>query len=323
MQGGNADGEVIDTKGDEEGAWGKWHNAPVRGTAVSPNKARFQGEEKIANAMNGLNFFSMRNNHGSYVIPSTKNFIDGLQIKKCKVDQGATTSVLPIDNEEMLSAIFNMYPSESYDYPIQDFRTFGGDILGLIIKPRPSAEDARHFDIFLGTDIYPSAATIKTDLQKEFAIAASDNPITVDMIKMFKPIASTQRLDFFLCSADITSINKDPSKNGCFLIADKQKLANYIRADLLRRDNVLIGNNILGDSNLSSIKHGAVELFYDIMVNKLEVASWGMVADLYRSIEQSRYLGDEAADADDLNGIFPNDFIFEMDAAESQEAYEI
>jgi len=76
---------------------------------ISPNKVRYIVNEHHKDTLKGLKLFSLKNSKGSYVIPSTKNFVDTYQIKKIKCDDGSTCTVLPIENVTMLLDLFVKY----------------------------------------------------------------------------------------------------------------------------------------------------------------------------------------------------------------------
>ena len=82
-----------------------------------------------------MKLFSLKNSKGSSVIPSTKIFLDRFQIKKIKCDDGATTTVLPIQNVEMLSELFQIY-SSNCNFSIMELCSVGGITLALVLSEK-------------------------------------------------------------------------------------------------------------------------------------------------------------------------------------------
>ena len=263
----------------------------------------------------GLKFFSVRNKENSYVIPSTKNFLNSIQLRALKVDQGATVSLFPIVDSTILPKIFAEFPPERFMYSIDTMRTFGSQqVVAMMIKPMASNKGFK-FDLFLGCDIFPTDAVVNLDVQFAATAAAEapstellSNPITAASMPHFKPIARMEFVHFYLCLEDIIAIRDNLVFLKAFRNRDSRNMLSTFNQPLTRRTNGLIGNDVLGTG--ASVKYDRVELFFDCTKHLLQSNTWDNIGEIAYAISAKKYLKDNI-DVDELNIVGPTDIIFE------------
>jgi len=135
----------------------------------SPNKSRYVVAAAHQEALNGMKFFTMKNKENSYILPSTKNYLENIQIRGLKIDQEATISLFPVVSPDDLHTIFKTFPLDRFIYTIVELKTFGGgSILAVHIGPVASNENFK-FNLYLGCDIYPNL---------ESSGSGTSNPVT-------------------------------------------------------------------------------------------------------------------------------------------------
>jgi hypothetical protein len=275
---------------------------------MSPNKPRYTVSNVHRDALHGLKFFSLKNKSNSYIIPSTKNFLNDIQIKGLKVDQGATITLLPIASIDVLEKLFSDFPREQFIFAINELRTFGGPAYSLMIQPNASNETYR-FQLYLGCDIYPSNTT--ANLIQQFDHAA--NPISSLTLPSFLPSFQMKFVHFYLSSEDIRYIVGHERMLAQFTsessVATLRSLAGAA-GQLPHRSDGLIGKDVL--ENSPTVKYKRVELFFDPTVHRLNCLTWNLVSEISVSISSMKYLRDNV-DVDFLEHIQPSDIIFESD----------
>jgi hypothetical protein len=212
-----------------------------------------------------------------------------MQMSKLKVDLSASKTVFPILNVDLLKEIFVTFPIHDNVFSIIEYSTFGGAVLSLRIS---SKRNENKFPIYFGTDIY-----------------SQSQPQPTVMVKW---------IDFFLCFEDITII-KETKRDFFHSEMYLKLLDDFNRVDVTRRDNGLIGNNIL--QQCSSIKHDNIEFFFEKNEHKLGSLSWEGLTDICDTIHAMNYIGANTKEADSLNEIFPNDFIFKSNSIDLLEPY--
>jgi hypothetical protein len=271
---------------------------------ISSNKSRLEVPPHLAPAIAGLKLFSIKNKENSYIVPSTKNFLNDMQIRCLKIDQGATVSFFPILHVTALNAIFTKFPQNRFIYSITPLRTFSGEALALQIQPVASHLSFK-FNVYLGCDIYP--ADVVLNLNQQFELAAQQ-PISELSLPALRPIASLGVVHFFLSTEDVNVIRANQTMMRYFDSVDSLNVLRDYNRDVPRRQNGLIGNDIL--EKFGSIKYQRVELFFDVALHRLESTSWDIISRITKSVLLKRYLRDNV-DVDELNMIGPSDIIFE------------
>lgn len=276
---------------------------------MSANKPRFSIAPQYQQAVDGMKFFSLKNRENSYVVPSTKNFIQDIQIRGLKIDQGATVSLFPIADIPTLEKIFSQFPPSDFMFSVAPLRTFGGMILALLIKP-VAVNVTFKFNLYLGCDIYPVDAVVNLDQQfAETTRSLSSNPITSQSLHAFRPIAQLDFVHFFLSTEDINIILSSPVMLGYFDDPICEELLRSVANRVFpRRQNGLIGNDML--ERLASVKYQRVEIFFDVSKHRLEASSWSAAGGFVHTILSRKYLRDNI-DVDELNAIGPTDIWFE------------
>jgi len=273
----------------------------------SPNKSRFVVAATQQQALNGLKFFTIKNKENSDVIPSTKNYLERIQIRGLKIDQGATISLFPVVNTDALNTIFETFPLNQFIYTIVELKAFGGSSV-LAMQIGPVAENANFkFSLYLGCDIYPIDEVV--NLKSTESETSITTPITENSLPIVRPVASLNCVHFVLCSEDIDIIRNTLSIR-CFFNEDVNSLellTNYSH-EIPRHVNGLLGNDLL--AKFASIKYHRVELLFDVTCHRLEAISWNTVSRIVRSILAKKYLRDNI-DVDELNLIRATDIIFE------------
>jgi hypothetical protein len=238
----------------------------------SPDKLRYTIHSKHKEMLKGMKFFCIRNRHNSYVVPSNRNAIDGICIKKIKLDKGASSSIWPLSSSAVLSDLFSRYPENTHSFEIASFRTFGGPILCLRIT-RKDKEPC--FDIHLGLDVYPVpqhtaaknlmksfAELEKKEVKKEAANKSPSGGVDMSDLSMYQPMCTMKRITFFLCTDDVNTIRNNAAMLSRFVAEeDVESLCTFARTDVERRDNALLGNDALHRSGCSAVTHCNVDFF--------------------------------------------------------------
>jgi hypothetical protein len=279
---------------------------------VSPNKERYPIAPNRIEQLRGLVFFSIKNKHSSFVIPSSKNYFDDFHIKVCKIDQGATRSFIPIMSLEMLDAIFRKYTPIEFIYNVEKFNSCGGGILTLTIKSIYGLE----FDVRLGTDIFPHSESFEQKLDEAAEEKNANDSIRITSRHV---VAKMKKLNFFLCTDDIEHIF-DTNKLSFFEFQASKEQLGFFRQEgrtgrtILRRTNCLIGVNILKRNSLFGINLGKVELFFNPLIHDLKSLTWGDLIYIKDGILTMNYLGTDSSDADELNAAFPETMNPELDS---------
>lgn len=153
--------------------------------------------------------------------------------------------------------------------------------------------------------MYPADAVLNLGQQFE---AIARQPISELSIPALRPIASLEVVHFFLSTEDITFIRSNPVMLSYFDSLDSLQLLTEFNREVPRRQNGLIGNDIL--EKFGSIKYERVELFFDVTLYRLEAISWNIINRIATSVLLRKYLRDHE-DVDELNMIGPCDIIFE------------
>lgn len=281
---------------------------------TSPNKKRFHCEDaELEPSIQGLRFFAMKNSKGSFVIPSTKNFIDEFQIKKIKCDEGATCSVLPIANCNMLQHIIEKYAAQGHVLSLKELRSIAGTTLGLTV-----AHPLNHkiFAFRIGLDVYPTVlpagapneaglarsldgAFIATEEKDEEAISTSN-------MNWYAPQFLCSGINFFLCSQDVEYLLQNLSLQAPFKKSNTFGLLKEYDHYVARRNSALLGNDFLGLSTCS-LTYDRVRYWVDSDVHRLELCSWRNLSVLSTAIINMGYLKKGSVDFEVLDSIEPND----------------
>jgi len=274
---------------------------------LSPNKERYVINLDHAAALDGLLFFSLKNSLGSWVIPTTKNFIGGYQIKKIKCDDGATCSVFPVEDTDMLRDIFERYAG-ACSFSLIPLKSVGGIILGLVVQEKLNR---KIFDVHIGTDIFPFvkvARNLDSELQ-QVASSAVAGPISIENVNNFLPIASVPLMSFFLCSEDILFL-LDPVNSALrdFLKVGAGLLVPYAQ-NIKRRSSALLGSDFLGVVGEGGVAYGKAKYYFNPQVHRLELCTWPMMSDITLSIRDMKYLKTGSIDFHVMDSIEPNDII--------------
>lgn len=138
-------------------------------SVVSPNKSRYAPSAQLSPFLRGLKYFALKNTKGSFVIPSTKNFMDNYQIKKIECDDGATCTVLPIQDVAMLTRIFEKY-RDSCVFSVQELRSVAGATKAMSISHMFYEP---YFEFRLGLDVFPSIRRVARNWDGKKAFASS------------------------------------------------------------------------------------------------------------------------------------------------------
>jgi hypothetical protein len=281
---------------------------------ISPNKERYLIESDYSDALAGLNFFALKNSRGSFVIPSTKNFVQSFQIKKMKCDDGATATILPIASLLMLSNLFQDY-RHICRFVISEFRTVGGPTLGLTIF---QANSKPIFEFRIGLDIFPFAKKVSKNLHskfeavatKSFATATPEVPIDATNSADYEYYKKVSCLNFFLCSEDIDYL-LDPQNSDLMILfknnENAKRLKRYEQV-VLRRNSALLGSDFLRESG-GGISFGKVKIYFNTDVHKLENCTWKMFSEIATSIFDMEYLTQGSVDFEVLDSIELNDIV--------------
>ena len=226
----------------------------------------------------------------------------------------------------MLEQIFQKYTSSNFIYTTEKYKTFGGQILAMKIR---RDDFSNCFDVHIGTDVYPTSSIINMSTNLEAQLQATSIstqfdqsvPITNDFLGYFKPVAKIAVLTFFLCTEDLNEIKSSDKINSFKIKTNINEIMDF-SCEVPRRDNALLGNKFLNKCKCSSIKHNNLEIYFDFNIHKLESITWNDLKFITLTIHQQKYLAVDAYDADSLNSIYPNDFIFDIDTTERMESYE-
>lgn len=290
---------------------------------TSPNQPRFRVDDSQIELVSGLKLFSLQNSNGSYVIPSTKNFIDNFQIKKLKTDDGATCTVLPISNLEMLADMFGRYTVSPYIISVTQLRSVGGITLALTVS---SGNDPL-LNLRIGLDVFPLINNLAVNLNAAFGDVSegsgstvcceekSDSePISSANCVNFTPTINAKNVNFFLCTEDINFILNDSRPEW---IAWRSMLARTGSLELLqnfsreipRRNSGLLGNDFLEAISGAGIHVDCVRFFFDVLVHDLSKCSWRNLLEVVLLIKNRKYLSRDSVDFHVLDSIEPNDIV--------------
>jgi hypothetical protein len=278
---------------------------------VSPNKPRFIPNAQLPPFTNGLRYFALRNGKGSFVIPSTKNFMDDFQIPKIKCDDGATCTILPVKDVSTLECIIRKYKEKSCRFSVVELKSVAGITKAMSIQGRLNSSI---FSFRLGLDIFPHVRKIERNVEGEFSSTEEQNdeaPIESGNALLYEPLVVCNCVNFFLCSDDIDHILSRTELRDVF--GSDPFLQQYERT-IHRRDSALLGSDFLGITRCS-INFDRARFFFDPLIHSLEGCSWTTFEDLCDEIKKMRYLKSGTVDFEVLDSIEPND-IFELISGE-------
>jgi hypothetical protein len=282
---------------------------------LSPNKDRYLIGTADTDVLAGLNFFSLKNSRGSFVIPSTKNFVANYQIKKIKCDDGSTVTILPIESLAMLSELLERYSKNCF-FVINELRSIAGVTMGLTIC---EANLNEIFEFRIGLDVYPFVKKVRCDLLPKFDAAAAeivesvstnnvDCPIDATNCSQYECYKKVSRINFFLCSEDMNFLIERLNDNKFTELLVNQQYIKPYPFNVERRNSALLGSDFLRESGVGII-FGRVRFYFDIKRHKLENCTWASFTRIVELIIAKRYLKQGAVDFELLDSIEPNDIL--------------
>lgn len=109
----------------------------------------------LADRETGTYFFTVINKRRCFVLPTTKNYADFIQLRYVKTDSGANRSLFYFEDVHQMMYVLQNCTNHEYIYSLQHFNTVGRPALVLQIQKRKRA----NFSIRLMTDILPPKAT--------------------------------------------------------------------------------------------------------------------------------------------------------------------
>lgn len=264
----------------------------------------------------GLKFFSIRNQYGCYVVPSSLNFLAGHQFPKLKVDEQANRTLLPIFSPQMLEEILHKYGGSKNDYTlsITKFRTRFSPILALTLKAK---HKRAHLSLSIGADVYPESL-VEGGSFLISSLARSDSSCATDSsdqsgtprqhstpggqasananIPAARCTLKLPRVDFFLCSDDVSHLLSNAERLSLSSVlpdsfVDLDTLQNFTKTckvDVPRRSDGVIGNTVM--RRYSTVKHMNVEFVFNTSQNFLEDLTWQALEETALLIHKYGYL---------------------------------
>ena len=181
----------------------------------------------------GVYFWSRMNKHHQFFVPSTKNYFDGLKIRKLHCDSGCNSMLLPILSTDMLVTLLNKYSTSGTSFQVVQGNGTGGKTLALRIQKGTgnSMGIGKFYEVNLCDDVLSGKCIIHVPF-----------------------------LRFHLCYEDVTHILGCTELKTLFTKADQEKMPG-ISPSITRRDQALVGQTIL--KNFSSTRHGGIEMYFD------------------------------------------------------------
>ena len=245
-----------------------------RDPPASIGKEPFQTDKE--SDMRGILFACECNRNGSYVIPSTKNFVTlpftKLQLRICKFDPGASLSLFHFESVAQMISFITSIPDDT-DNPAVSFRLLpglspGGKSHSLqleFISTRPEVAFSR--------DIFPKSLGFQLD-----------------------------SLLFSLCNEDLLEIlNESSPIHNRFNMLHKtlQKFYDRTGKYLKRREWSLIGNDIHGSYGILKAK----KVYFICDTQHHALRSWSKLHYIENSFLRNDYIGPQSSESDELQNV--------------------
>jgi hypothetical protein len=229
----------------------------------------------------GVRTIAQRNARKSYVIPSTKNFVEiyhpstfKFQIRDMKIDTGASCSLLYFNTTNDLMVLLQNALSQEvssasrglHHYRVDRSESPGGQFLVL------SVSSAYSYGINLGQDIFPESA-----------------PVDVD------------KISFHLCSEDINAL-LDKSNEAIVPPSIRTQLFSIFTSGvpvIPRRRWALLGDDVLSQVQMIKVD----KLIFLIDMQKHTFPGWKEMLFIEKEFLACAYLNIHNPDSDELHAI--------------------
>lgn len=107
----------------------------------------------------GIVFFTQVNDHNAQMVPSSKNYLNDIQLRILKQDGGANTSLFYFESVEYMFNVFDAFPTEFYYHYLSEVTTVGGIVYAVVFEPKNKLNTSFHPKLRFMTDILPSTSS--------------------------------------------------------------------------------------------------------------------------------------------------------------------
>ena len=126
---------------------------------LSTSKKPFQLEEFD---MTGIVFFTQLNDKNAQMIPSSKNYLNNIQLRILKQDRGANYSLFYFESVQNMFEVFDAFPSNLFYHSLSEITTLGGIMYAVIFESKNKLNTSFFPKLRFMTDILPSNTETNT-----------------------------------------------------------------------------------------------------------------------------------------------------------------
>jgi hypothetical protein len=197
--------------------------------AISPSREPISSLIEETGNFPGLAFLALKNEHELFAIPSSKNFVGGIQFRNVIVDGGCAKMLLKISNTGTLAQIVELFGDPSR-YTISIRRSVGanGNGSALVIT---CVDERETFRMLVGADLFGDASSCDVRLMR-----------------------------FQLSSEHAAYILSQPSLSSAFSASDRAHLEDYRTKNIPEIPVSLLGNAVC--DLFTEVKRGTVRYFF-------------------------------------------------------------